>query len=80
MKKYKLKLAHWIASSELQKEQSRRNLLFKKMAVSYIVNSLIKILDDEKAWKSDRKREISINLINTFGYDLIKGGRSESNY
>jgi hypothetical protein len=71
MKNYKLKLAHWIASSELQAEQSRRNRSFRKMAVAYIVNSLIKILDDEKIWKSERQRQVLIALFESYAEDMI---------
>ena len=73
MSNRKLKLAHWIASSELQAEQSKRNRQFKKLAVPYIVNSVIKILDDEQIWKSDAQRNTIIKLIDTFGNDLIEG-------
>ena len=71
MKNYKLKLAHWIASSELQAEQSRRNRSFRKMAVAYIVNSLIKILDDEKIWKSERQRQVLIALFESYAEDML---------
>lgn len=71
MKNYKLKLAHWIARSELQKEQSRRNRSFRKMAVAYIVNSLIKILDDEKIWKSDRQRTTMLALFESYAEDML---------
>ncbi len=71
MSNYKLRLAHWIASSELQKEQSRRNRSFRKMAVAYIVNSLIKILDDEKIWKSKRQRQVLIALFESYAEDML---------
>jgi tyrosyl-tRNA synthetase len=71
MKNYKLKLAHWIASRELQAEQSRRNRSFRRMAVAYIVNSLIKILDDEKIWKSKRQRQVLMALFDAYAEDML---------
>jgi hypothetical protein len=70
---WKLPLAHFIARHELQNEQSRRNRIFKKMAIPYIVNVVVKELDASKVWKSKKQREEVIARIEAEVLTLIKG-------
>jgi hypothetical protein len=70
---WKLPLAHFIARRELQNEQSRRNRIFKKMAIPYIVNVVVKELDASKVWKSKKQREEVIARIEAEVLTLIKG-------
>jgi len=73
MSKWRLKLAYSIAGKELQAERSRRNRIFKKMLVAYIINSVVEILDDKDVWKSKKQRTTTVEIIESFVNEVILG-------
>lgn len=56
-------IAFLLAGKELFAWNSRNNRIGARMATAYTANQIVKFLDDEQIWKSERQRETLIALI-----------------
>lgn len=60
---WRTNIAFWLAGKEIWAWKSKSNRMMARMTEAYVTNRIVKYLDDEQIWKSERQRETLLALI-----------------